>query len=108
MGASILGPRTMSVDDARGVMAGDDALALALMHGYARSYAAVSGGLFAAPIGALVAWYVGWMQFALAGAVAFFMLGWVVMETRRRARQWEAVISARLAELAARPGGVGR
>lgn len=96
MGASVLGPRTMKVDDARAVMAAEDPVALALMYGYARSYAAVAGGLFWAPAFALVSWYVGWTAAAAAALVGFAVIGWVVMETRRRARQWEAVIQTRL------------
>jgi len=96
MGASVLGPRSMKVDDARAIMAAEDSTALALMYGYARSYAAVSGGLFAAPAFALMFAYLGWTEAALTALVGVAVIGWVVMEARRRARQWEAVIGARL------------
>jgi hypothetical protein len=99
MSGNVLGPRTMRVDDARAILVAEDITALALMYGYARSYAAVAGALFWAPAFAVVAWYVGWTTAAVAALVAFAVAGWVVMEARRRARQWEAVIQCRLQAL---------
>ncbi len=97
MGASVLGPRRLSRADAVAIMDSTDALALALMRGYARSYAAATGG---AVIGVSAAAALALLERRREAALAALGAGWcaaVVVEARRRARRWEAVIEARLA-----------
>ncbi len=97
MGASPLGPRRLRLTDAEAVMASTDPVALALMHGYARSYAAATGGGVLSIAAAAALGLVGRRREA---ALAALSAGWcaaIVVEARRRARRWEAVIEARLA-----------
>ena len=95
-----LGPRRLTTDDARAVMASSDAVALGLMRAYARSYAAVLGGVVigaAASAAFALTGRRGWAALAALDTGAGVL---VVVEARRRARQWEAVIDARLTMLA--------
>lgn len=98
IGGSYLGPRTMSRGDAAAIMACSHPAALALMHGYARSYMAVLGAVVLAPAVAGALWLWGHTTAAAITLVVGGTAGLVVMEARRRARQWEAVIAARLAQ----------
>ncbi|WP_062464520.1 hypothetical protein [Demequina soli] len=100
MGGGIV-PRRLAADDARAVLACESPLALGMMLAYARSYAGPLGGVVQGTVaGAVLALTgrraaAGW-AWAGAGAAG---LGFV--ETRRRARQWEAVVESRLGVLAA-------
>ncbi len=101
MGASLLGPRRLTRDAAAAVMASDDGLALGLMLAYARSYAAVLGGVVYGSAGAAALGLLGRRREAAVAAAAAGLSALVVVEARRRARQWESVIGARLSTLRA-------
>lgn len=104
MGGSSLAPRRLTRERAEAVMASSDAFALALMRGYARSYAGALGGAVQGTAAALALALVGRRREAAVAALGAGACALVVVETRRRARQWEAVIEARQAQLAgARP-----
>ncbi|WP_152649842.1 hypothetical protein [Demequina oxidasica] len=99
VGKSSGGPKEMSLDDARVIMAATDLLALGLMHGYLRSYAATAGAIMFAPAIAAIALILGWTGVAIVFFALFGMAAWVVMEARRRARKWESVVFTRIAQL---------
>ncbi|MFV0634694.1 hypothetical protein [Demequina sp.] len=100
MGASVRGPRALEHEDVDAIMACADAQALAEMKAYARSYFAVSGMIVMSAGGVVAATAARRPALAL-GAVALGTLAALgVMEARRSARQWEAVIDARLTTLA--------
>ncbi|WP_062520681.1 hypothetical protein [Demequina silvatica] len=99
MGAGML-PRRVRVDDARAVSGAQDPVALGLMLAYARSYAGALGGVvmgLGAAGGLALAGRRRAATWAL-GSAAFAALG--VVEARRRARRWEALVEARLTTLA--------
>ncbi|WP_062316379.1 hypothetical protein [Demequina maris] len=99
MGRSVLGPRRLRADDARAVMAAEDPVALGLMLAYARSYAGTFGGIVQGIAGAAALTMLGRRREAAWAVAVAGGSGLVVVETRRRARQWEAVIETRLALL---------
>ena len=94
-------PLVVTGDAVRAIHECTDAGALGAMAGAARSYAASAGGI---AIGAsLGAGFVA-LDWAVAAAVAFFAVApaaLVTIEARRRARQWQSVIEARLVILGA-------
>ncbi|WP_156165547.1 hypothetical protein [Demequina rhizosphaerae] len=100
MGRSVLGPRRLTADDARAVMAGEDPVALGLMLAYARSYAGALGGVVQGLAGAAALTLAGRRREAAWAAAMAGGSALVVVETRRRARQWEAIVETRLAQLA--------
>lgn len=100
VGASARGPKRMSLDDARAIMASTDLLALGLMLGYVRSYAATAGAIMFSPAIAAIALVWGWPVVATVFFALFGVAAWTVMEARRCARQWEGVVTARIAQLA--------
>ncbi|WP_152650633.1 hypothetical protein [Demequina aurantiaca] len=104
VGKSAGGPKEMTLDDAKAIMASTDVLALGLLHGYLRSYAATAGAIMFAPAIAAIALVLGWTGVAIIFFALFGMAAWVVMEARRRARKWESVVSTRIAQLTASPG----
>lgn len=100
MGDGPLGPRPLEPSDVDAVMGCTDAAALAELKAYARSYFAVSGSIVA---GVTVAAAATLARRPALAAIAVFgagAAGMIVLEARRRARQWEAVADARLALLA--------
>ncbi|WP_296664403.1 hypothetical protein [Demequina sp.] len=101
MGASSLGPRRLTREAAVAVMACADPLALALMLAYARSYAAALGGVVQGSAAAVALGLLGHRREAAFAAAGAGLSALVVVEARRRARQWESVIGARLASLPA-------
>lgn len=101
VGRSATGPAEMTLDDARAIMASTDLLALGLMLGYARSYAATAGAIMFSPAVAGIALILGAPTVAVVFLGIFGLTSWLVMEARRRARKWESVISTRIAQLAA-------
>ncbi|WP_084130522.1 hypothetical protein [Demequina sp. NBRC 110055] len=101
MGASGRGPRRMGAADVDAVMACEDAEALAEMKAYARSYFAMSGLIVMATGGAVAASLTGRARWVGASTAVAVLAGLGVIEARRSARQWEAVVDARLATLPA-------
>jgi len=99
MGASPTGPRRLTDDAAAAVAASTDPRALGMMLAYARSYAGALGGVVQGAAGAAVLGSLGRRQAAAWAAAVAGLSALSVVETRRRARQWEAVIEARLATL---------
>lgn len=85
--------------DVDAIMACVDVAALAEMKAYARSYFATSGLIVIATGGAAVAAVTRRNSWA-AGAIGVAVVsGLGVIEARRRGRQWEAAVDARLAVL---------
>jgi len=103
VGKSALGPKSMTLDDARAIMESTDLLALGLMLGYVRSYAAAAGAVMFSPAAAAIALILGETAVAVVFLAIFGLSSWVVMEARRCSRQWEGVISTRIAQLSAQP-----
>lgn len=104
VGSSARGPLRMTLADAQATMASTDLLALGLMLGYVRSYAATAGAIMFSPAIAAIALVWGWDVVATVFFALFGVATWTVMEARRGARQWEGVITTRIAQLVtARP-----
>ena len=101
VGKSSLGPKNPTLDDARAIMASTDLLALALMLGYVRSYAATSGAIMFSPAIAAIALVWGWPVVATVFFAVLGLSSWTVLEARRSARKWEAIVSTRIAKLTA-------
>lgn len=101
IGSSGLGPRRLTPAAHDAIIAAADVHALADMRGYVRSYAAVSGGVILMTAAFAIAAVLGWTYVAVGAAVVWAPLVMVVLETRRRARRWESVISARIDQLLA-------
>ncbi|WP_144018797.1 hypothetical protein [Demequina sp. NBRC 110056] len=101
MGASGMGPRPLESTDVDRIMACDDALALAELAAYARSYFAVGGSVILGVTATVALATLGRRGAAVAAMVGTGLSATVVMEARRRARQWEAIAQARLTVLAA-------
>lgn len=101
MGGSSLGPRRLTRARAETIALSSDRLALSLMLGYARSYAAAAGGMVASAAAGAALAAMGRRREAAQALAAAGACGLVVIEARRRARQWEAVIAARLWSLGA-------
>lgn len=96
-------PTSLTEEAARAVHSCDDPSALGVMLGELRSYWAAAGGLVMASFGGLACAAAGW---ATASAVVFALgipAGLVTVESRRRARQWQAVIESRLMTMAPLP-----
>ncbi|WP_084037854.1 hypothetical protein [Demequina sp. NBRC 110053] len=101
MGASALGPRPITPDDVDQILRCEDAAALAEMSAYARSYFAIGGSVIMGVATTVASGLLGRRSIAAGAAIGTGLAAGVVMEARRRARQWQAVIEARLASLAA-------
>lgn len=94
-------PLPLTARAARDIHACADAAALGAMAGAARSYWGPAGAI---PTGAALGAAFLALGWNLAAAIAFLAVvpaGHGTIETRRRARQWESVIAARLSALAA-------
>lgn len=92
-------PTPLSEMAARAIHACDDVAALGVMLGEVRSYWAAAGGTTIALFGGLATGVLGW---DIASAVLFAVgvpAGLATIEARRRARQWQGVIEARLATI---------
>lgn len=100
MGSSGLGPRTMTARDVEAVMACDDVAALGQMSAYSRSYFATAGGIVFGAVGAVAGILIGRRHLAVVSAALAGASTLVTIEARRRARQWDAVVQARLTALA--------
>lgn len=104
MGASPAGPRPVTTDDAATVQACENVAALGLMRGYARSYFGPAGGIVLGVAGLAVGAVTGRARVALLGVGMAALAGLGTIETRRRAREWESMIDARIAAVTgARP-----
>lgn len=99
MGSSGRGPRALTPDAVEAIMRCTDAVALAQMKGYARSYFAMSGLIVMASGAAVVGALTGRSRLGTGGVAIAVLAGLGVIEARRRARQWEAAVDARLATL---------
>ena len=97
-------PLAVTAEAVRAIHECSDAGALGAMAGAARSYWSAAGGIaIGASFGAAFL-ALGW---DIAAAVAFALVApatLATIEARRRARQWQAVIEARLAVLGAARG----
>lgn len=97
LGVSPLGPKALTNADTDAILACEDVAAVAELRAYARSYLGVAGMALVNAV-ATVAWGLagrrGLMAASAAGAV---VSGSIVLEARRRARQWESIADARLA-----------
>ncbi|MCB2413858.1 hypothetical protein LGT39_13485 [Demequina sp. TTPB684] len=95
-------PNQITADAARAIHESTDAAALGVMLGMLRSFWGAAGGVLMSPLAGLAAWALGW---EILAAVIFALgvpAGLATIEGRRRARQWQAVIEARLETLGAR------
>lgn len=101
VGKSATGPANMKLEDAQAIMASTNLLALGLLLGYLRSYAATAGAIMFSPAIAAIALILGWTAVAVVFLAVFGLASWNVMEARRRARQWEGVVTTRIAQLTA-------
>ncbi|MFW2514411.1 hypothetical protein ACNI3K_11605 [Demequina sp. SO4-13] len=97
MGASPLGPMPLTRSDTDAILACDDVAAVAELKAYASSYAGVGGMALIGAVGTVAFGLLGMRGLAAASAATAVGAGSVVLEARRRARQWEAVADARLA-----------
>ncbi|WP_062293570.1 hypothetical protein [Demequina phytophila] len=93
-------PRRVTVDDARAVSRAEDPVALGLMLAYARSYAGALGGVVMGVASGGVLALAGRRRAAAWALGGAGLAALAVIEARRRARRWEALIEARLALLA--------
>ncbi|WP_062133455.1 hypothetical protein [Demequina aestuarii] len=96
MGRSPLGPVPMTSRDTDAILACDDAAAVAEMKAYARSYVGVAGMALVSSVATLALGLSGKRGATAVAATAAITSGGVVLEARRRARQWEAIADARL------------
>lgn len=99
MGVSPSGPRQVSRADVDAICACHDVEALAELKAYARSYFAASGMIVISAGGAAVAALSGHRRVAIGAVVSAVFAGLGVIEARRRAREWEAIVDARLLAL---------
>ncbi len=90
----------MSGADVDAICACDDLEALAELKAYARSYFAASGLIVISVGSAAVAALAGKRPVAMGALAVGVVAGLGVIEARRRAREWEAVVDARLLALA--------
>ena len=97
MGASGLGPRPLTRRDVDLIHACDDPRALAELAAYAHSYFAIGGSVIAGTVTTIATALAGRRRIAIGAVIATGVCVTVVMEARRRARQWQAVAEARLA-----------
>ncbi|GIG54694.1 hypothetical protein [Demequina activiva] len=97
MGASPVGPRPLRAEDVDAILACDDLAAVAELKAYAHSYFAIGGSVIGTAVATVCLSLARRPAGAIASAVAFGVTATVVMEARRRARQWEAIADARLA-----------
>ena len=92
-------PAVLTAESARAIHACDDATALGAMLGALRSYWSAAGGIAIGLFGGLAAYAAGWW---IAGAI-LLALGipstLATIEARRRCRQWQGVVEAKLATL---------
>lgn len=103
VGKSALGPKQLKLSGVEAIMASTNLLALGLLLGYVRSYAATAGAvMWGLPVG-IIALILGWQTVAIVAFAVTGMSAWVVMECRRTARKWEAVVSTRIAQLTGSP-----
>ena len=103
VGKSALGPKQVKLTDAEAIMASTNLLALGLLLAYVRSYAATAGAVMWGPAVGIIALLVGWQTVAIIAFAVVGLSAWVVMECRRTARKWEAVVSTRIAQLTGSP-----
>jgi hypothetical protein len=97
-------PLAVTADAVRAIHECSDAGALGAMAGAARSYWAAAGGIAIGTSFGAAFLALGW---DIAAAVAFALVApaaLATIEARRRARQWQAVIEARLTVLGAARG----
>jgi hypothetical protein len=93
----------MRLEDAQAIMNSTNLLALGLLLGYVRSYAATAGAIFFSPAIAAIALVWDWPIVATVFFAIFGLSSWTVMEARRCARMWEGVVTTRIAELTSTP-----
>ncbi len=89
-------PTPLTAEAAAAIHSCDNRAALGVMLGELRSYWAAAGGIVIALFGGFVCLAGGW---EIPSAVVFALgipAGLVTVEARRRARQWQGVIEARL------------
>lgn len=97
MGTSPLGPAPMTSEHTDAILACTDVAAVAELKAYAASYAGIAGMAVVSSVATVATGLLGRRGLTLASAGLAIMSGSVVLEARRRARQWEAVADARLA-----------
>ncbi|MFN3866285.1 MAG: hypothetical protein ACK4MD_06180 [Demequina sp.] len=96
MGRSPLGPVGLTSSDTNAILSCENTAAVAEMKAYARSYVGVAGAALVSSIATVAFGLAGKRGMTAASAAGAIVTGSVVLEARRRSRQWEAVIDARL------------
>ncbi|MFW7415275.1 hypothetical protein [Demequina sp. SO4-18] len=97
MGMSPLGPVPLTNGHTDAIMACEDTAAVAELKAYARSYMGVGGMVIASTVATVAFGFAGKRGLAAGAAATAIASGNLVLEARRRGRQWEAVADARLA-----------
>jgi len=92
-------PLYVTADAARRIHESSDAAALGAMAGAARSYWGAAGGVVLGVTVGAACLAMGWRVPAAIAFGAVAPVGLATIETRRRARQWQSVIEARLSVL---------
>ncbi len=100
-GGSPLGPRLISQEAHEAVAACEDLHALAMLRGYLSSYFGVAGMVVISSGGLVVAALLGAQLLIIGFALALVVSVMVVMQVRRRARQWHSIVQARMDQLIA-------
>lgn len=97
MGTSPLGPNPLTSSDTDAIMACEDTVAVAELKAYASSYVGTAGMALVSAVATIAFGLTGKRSWTAGAAATAIASGSVVLEARRRSRQWEAIADARLA-----------
>lgn len=97
MGRSPLGPVPLTNSHTDAIMACEDTAAVAELKAYAKSYVGVAGMALVSSVATIALGLTGKRALTAGAAATAISSGSVVLEARRRGRQWEAIADARLA-----------
>lgn len=97
MGRSPVGPVGLTSSDADAIMACEDTVAVAELKAYAGSYLGIAGTVIITSVATVAFGLLGKRGPTAASAMSAIVTGSLVLESRRRARQWQAIADARLA-----------
>ncbi len=96
MGISPLGPVGLTNSDTDAILACEDTAAVAELKAYAGSYLGIAGMVIITSVAAVTLGLLGKRVATVVSAGSAIVTGSLVLESRRRARQWQAVADARL------------
>lgn len=97
MGTSPMGPVGLTNSDTDAILECEDTAAVAELKAYAVSYFGVAGTVIITSVATIAFGLLGKRGATVASALSTIATGSLVLESRRRARQWQAVADARLA-----------